>query len=169
LLYNLRYCTLTQVIPSKHVPGELSVVALFEIQKDTEPFKICNMDENPEMVDIPESELNNLIPHVRDHVKKFVVPHVKNDNEKIYSIPVTDVNGSNIKFYVNTTNDKNQSNCKYTPGDMIIRTKRVIEVGEELNESNCEFIPGFMTIKTTRLIKEGEELMLFYEMPDIDV
>ena len=91
------------------------------------------------MVDIPESKLNNLIAHVRDHVKKFVVPHVKNDNEKIYSVPVTDVNGSNIKFYVNTTNDENQSNCKYTP--------------------------GYKTIKTTRLIKEGEELMLFYEMP----
>jgi hypothetical protein len=52
---------------------------------------------------------------------------------------------------------------------MFFRTKRVIEVGEELNESNLEFIPGFMRIKTTRLIKEGEELMLFYEMPDIDV
>ena len=113
------------------------------------------------MVDIPESKLNKLIPHVRDHVKKFVVPHVKNDNEKIYPVPMTDLNGSNMKFYVNTTNDENQSNCKYTPGDMIIRTKRVIKVGEELNESNCKFIPGFMTIKTTRLIKEGEELMLF--------
>ena len=126
------------------------------------------MDENPEMVHIPESNLNNRIAHVRDHVKKFVVPHVKNDNEKIYSVPMTDVNGSNIKFYVNTTNGKNQSNCKYTPGDMFFGTKRVIEVGEELNESNFEYIPGFMTIKATRLIKEGEELMLFYEMPDIE-
>ena len=95
------------------------------------------------MVDIPESKLNNLIAQVRDHVKKFVVPHIKNDNEKNYYVPVTDNDGSNIKFYVNTTNDENQSNCKYTP--------------------------GYKTIKTTRLIKEGEELMLFYEMPDIDV
>jgi hypothetical protein len=159
------YCTLTHVLPSKHVPGEVGVFALVEIQKDTEPFKICNMDENPEMVDIPESKLNDLDPRVRDHVKKFVVPHVKNDKEKNYPVPMPDFSDPNMKFYVNTTNDKNQSNCKYTPGDMIIRTKRVIKVGEELNESNCEFIPGFMTIKTTRLIKEGEELMLFYEMP----
>ena len=168
-MYNLMYCTLTHVLPSKHVPGEVGVFALVEIQKDTEPFKICNMDENPEMVDIPVSKLNNLDHCVRDHVKKFVVPHVKNDNEKIYSVPMPDLNEPNMKFYVNTTNDKNQSNCKYTPGDMFFRTKRVIEVGEELSESNLKLIPGFMTIKTTRLIKEGEELMLLYEMPDIDV
>jgi hypothetical protein len=71
-----------------------------------------------------------------------------------------------FKFYVNTTNDKNQSNCKYTPGDMIIRNKQVIKVGEELNESNCDYTPGCITIKTTRLIKEGEELFLSYDMPD---
>jgi hypothetical protein len=162
------YCTLTHVLPSKHVPGEVGVFALVEIQKDTEPFKICNMDENPEMVDIPDSKLNNLDPRVRDHVNKCVVPHVKNDNEKIYPVPMPDLNEPNMKLYVNTTNDKNQSNCKYTPGDMFFRSKRDIEVGEEINLSNLEYIPGFMTIKTKRLTKEGEELMLFYEMPDIE-
>ena len=127
------------------------------------------MDENLEMVDIPESKLNDLDPCVRDHVKKFFVPHVKNDHEKIYPVPMPDLKEPNMKLYVNTTNDKNQSNCKYTPGDMFFRTTRDIKVGEELNLSNLKYIPGFMTIKTTRLIKEGEELMLLYEMPDIDV
>jgi hypothetical protein len=106
------------VLASKHVPGELGVFSLVEIQKDTGSFKSCNMDGNLEMVDIPESKLNDFDPCVRDHVKKFVVPHVKNDNEKIYPVPMTDLNEPNMKFYVNTTNDKNQSNCKYTPGDM---------------------------------------------------
>ena len=124
LLY-LRY-GYVNILASKHVPGELGVFALGEIQKDTEPFKSCKMDENPEMVDIPESKLNNLDPRVRDHVKKFVVPHVKNGNEKIYPVPLPDLNETNMKFYVNTTNDKNQSNCKYTPGDMFFRTTRDI-------------------------------------------
>ena len=69
LLY-LRY-GYVNVLASKHVPGELGVFALVEIQKDTEPFKSCKMDENLDMVNIPESKLNKLIPHVRDHVKIF--------------------------------------------------------------------------------------------------
>jgi hypothetical protein len=30
------------------------------------------LEENPEMVDIPESKLNKHIPHIRDHVKKLL-------------------------------------------------------------------------------------------------
>jgi hypothetical protein len=64
------------------------------------------MNDNLEMVDIPESKLNNPDPCVRYHVKKFVVPHVKKDNEKIYHVPMTDLNEPNMNFSVITTNVK---------------------------------------------------------------
>jgi len=80
------------------------------------------------MVDIPESILNNLIPQLRDHAKKFAVPHITIDNENTYSVSTDDVFTNSIlftsdcarniciKFYVNTTSDEILSNCKYTPG-----------------------------------------------------
>jgi hypothetical protein len=154
LMYNL-----TRIVPKNR--NELSVVALVEIQKDTEPFKVNNM-ENPENVYITESTLNDLDPRVSDHVKKFVRPFVMND-EKHYHVPRFYLKGEYMVFYVNTTNDESQSNCKYTPG--AFTTKRGIKAGEVLNDSNCKYTPAYMTIKTTKLIKEGEELLLFYDMP----
>jgi len=148
---------LTHIVPKNR--NELSVVALVEIQKDTEPFKLGNM-ENPENVFMKESELNDLDPRVSDHVKKFVCPFVMND-EKLYHVPRFYLKDKYIVFYVNTTNDESQSNCKYTPG--AFATTRVIEAGEELDDSNCKYTPAYMTIKTTRLIKEGEELLLLYD------
>ena len=157
LMYNL-----THIVPNNR--NELCVVALVDIQKYTEPFKISNM-ENPENVYIPESTLNDLNPCVSDHVKKFVVPKLfNNNNEKIYHVPRFYFKGEYIVFYVHTTNDESQSNCKYTPGEFT--TKRDIKAGEELDDSNCKYTPAYMTIKTTKLIKEGEELLLFYDMPD---
>ena len=152
LMYNL-----TRIEPKNR--NELGVVALVEIQKDTEPFKISNMD-NPDNVYITESTLNCLYPRVSDHVKKFVLPFVMND-EKLYHVPRFYLKGEYIVFYVNTTNDESQSNCKYTPG--AFASTKVIEAGEELDDSNCKYTPAYMTIKTTRLIKEGEELLLLYD------
>ena len=154
LMYNL-----TRIVPNNR--NELSVVALVEIQKDTEPFKVNNM-ENPENVYITESTLNDLDPRVSDHVKKFVRSFVMND-EKHYHVPRFYLKGEYIVFDVNTTNDESQSNCKYTPG--AFATTRLIKAGEALNDSNCKYTPAYMTIKTTKLIKEGEELLLFYDMP----
>ena len=97
-----------------------------------------------EMVNIRESELHTIPPHVSDFVKKFVTPHVTNDGEKVYPISVNDLRGTNNKFFVETTSDANQSNCKYMPG------------------------PGDITIEPTKSIKPGDELLLFYELPKDD-
>ena len=94
------------------------------------------------MVNIHESELHTIPPHVSDFVKKFVTPHVTNDGEKVYPISVNDLRGTNQKFFVKTTSDANQSNCKFVPG------------------------PGDMTIETTKVIEPGDELLLFYELPN---
>ena len=125
-MYNL-----THIVPKNW--NKLSVVALVEIQKDTEPFKVSNM-ENPDNVYITESTLNNLNPCVSDHVRKFVRAFVMND-EKLYHVPHFYLKGEYIVFYVNTTNDESQSNCKYTPG--AFATTRLIKPGEELDDSNC--------------------------------
>ena len=97
-----------------------------------------------EMVNIRESELHTILPHVRDFVKKFVTPHVTNDGEKVYRISVNDLRGTNLIFAVKTTSDANQSNCKFMPG------------------------PGDMTIETTKVIEPGDELLLFYKLPNYD-
>ena len=96
------------------------------------------------MVNIRESELHTILPHVRDFVKKFVTPHVTNDGEKVYRISVNDLRGTNLIFAVKTTSDANQSNCKFMPG------------------------PGDMTIETTKVIEPGDELLLFYKLPNYD-
>ena len=125
---NLMHTDLTDLIPSNHVLGQLCVVAMVEIQEERDPFEQWFIIDNLEMVDIPESILNNLIPQLRDHVKKFVVPHITNDNENTCSVSTDDVFTNSflftsdcarnicIKFYVNTTSDEILSNCKYTPG-----------------------------------------------------
>ena len=100
--------------------------------------------QGSEMVNIRESELHTILPHVRDFVKKFVIPHVTNDGEKVYPISVNDLRGTNLIFAVKTTSDANQSNCKLMPG------------------------PGDMTIETTKVIEPGDELLLFYELPNYD-
>ena len=94
------------------------------------------------MVNIRESKLHTIAPHVRDFVKKFVIPHVTNDGEKVYPISVNDLRGTNQKFFVKTTSDANQSNCKIMPG------------------------LGDITILSTKDIEPGEELLLFYELPN---
>ena len=129
----------TDLIMSTHVPGEVGVAAIRDIPNETDPFIVCNIPNNPEMVNIRESSLQNIPKQVIDHVKKFVTPHVTNDGEKVYPISENDLYGNKTKFYVKTTSDANQSNCKYMPG------------------------PGDMAMKTTRLIKTGDELLLFYE------
>jgi hypothetical protein len=63
--------------------NELGVVALVDIQKDTEPFKLSNM-ENLKHVFMKEIELNNLHLCVREHVKNFVFERKKNDNFYAY-------------------------------------------------------------------------------------
>ena len=100
--------------------------------------------QGSEMVNIRESQLHTILPHVRDFVKKFVIPHVTNDGEKVYPISVNDLRGTNQIFFVKTTSDANQSNCKFVPG------------------------PGDMTIETTKVIEPGDELLLFYELPNYD-
>ena len=132
------------MISSIHDPGEIGIAAMRDIPNDTDPFILCNTPKNLEMVNIRESSLHKIPEHVRDHVKKFVIPHVTNDGEKEYPINVIDIYGTNMKFCVKTTSDANQSNCKYTQG------------------------PGYTTIKTTRLIKTGDELLLFNELLNYD-
>ena len=139
LLYNLKNHVYAQQFISIHVPGEVGIVAIRDIPNETDPFILCNIPKNPEVINIRQSSLVGI---VSDHVKKFITPHITIDGEKEYPINVIDLQGANIKFYVKTTNDANQSNCKYTQG------------------------PGYMTIMTTRLIKKGDEMLLFYEMPN---
>ena len=132
------------MISSIQVPGDVGIGAMRDIPNDTDPFIFCNVPKNPEMVYIRESSLHKLPDHVRDHVKKFIIPHVTNDGEKEYPISAIDIYGTSMKFCVKTTSDANQSNCKYTQG------------------------PGYTTIKTTRLIETGDELLLFNELPKYD-
>ena len=106
----------TDLIMSTHVPGEVGVAAIRDIPNETDPFVLCNVLKNPEMVNIRESSLHDIPELVSDHVKKFVIPHVTNDGEKEYPISLIDLEGTNIKFYVKTTSDASQSNCKYMPG-----------------------------------------------------
>jgi|APGre2960657468_1045069.scaffolds.fasta_scaffold52053_2 hypothetical protein len=140
LLYNLKNHVYAQQFRSIHVPGEVGIVAIRDIPNETDPFILCNIPKNPEVINIRQSSLVGI---VSDHVKKFITPHITIDGEKEYPINVIDLQGANIKFYVKTTNDANQSNCKYTQGPS-----------------------GYMTIMTTRLIKKGDEMLLFYEMPN---
>ena len=140
MLHNLMNHAFTDLIMSTHVPGEVGVAAIRDIPNETDPFVLCNVLKNPEMVNIRESSLHDIPELVSDHVKKFVIPHVTNDGEKVYPISENDLyHTNNIKSGVKTTSDANLSNCKYMPG------------------------PGDMTMKTTRLIKTGDELLLFYE------
>ena len=143
-MYHLTNHVYADLFRSTHVPGEVGVAAIRDIPNETDPFVLCNVLKNPEMVNIRESSLHDIPELVSDHVKKFVIPHVTNDGEKVYPISENDLYGNKTKFYVKTMSDANQSNCKYMPG------------------------PGYMTMKTTRLIKTGDELLLFYELPNDD-
>lgn len=137
LLHHLKNNVYATAFNSKHDLGTIGIVALRDIPNDTDPFTLCNVPDNLDTVNIRESSLHNLGIR-RNHVMKFITPHVTTDGEKEYPINVIDLQYTNIKYHVKTTNNANQSNCKYTQE------------------------PGYMTIKTTRLIKAGDELLLFY-------
>ena len=88
LLYNLMNHVYAGVFNSIHAPGEVGIAAIRDIPNDTDPFVVFNITKNPEMVNIRESSLHNILEQVSDHVKKFVTPHVTSDGEKVYPISV---------------------------------------------------------------------------------
>ena len=95
--------------------------------------------QGSEMVNIHESELHTIPPHVSDFMKKFVTPHVTNDGEKVYPISVNDLRGTNQKFFVKTTSDANQSNLStkdIEPGDELLLFYELPNYDDKLRDDN---------------------------------
>lgn len=125
-LENELYC---RIAPSKIKGAGVGVIAIRDIPKGVNPFKIAGKDCIAyETIKVPIEDIRQLNSGVRKLIKDFIVP-----GKDFYELPKLGMNNLDIGFYMNHSNNPNMElwytkKCPYT----LFKTSRQIKKGEEL-------------------------------------
>ena len=85
----------------------IGVFAITKVPKGIDPFK-TNGKVTDEIVDLSEEEVNSLPQHVQNKIKKFIVPHIRENGvinrtpTRWYGIPEAGLNCLDVSWYMNS-------------------------------------------------------------------
>ena len=115
LLENLKFHTYTKIGLSQAVPGQIGVIAVREIPKGVDPFKLSNVNSilpgKSSLVALSEEEVNGLPPASKELLKSFIIP-----DKGVYRVPKKGPNSFDGSYFLNSAGGRiNASNCRLCP------------------------------------------------------
>ncbi len=135
IIHNLKHDVYCRLGVSKLPDAGVGVIAIRDIPKGVNPFRLPNDRENPahsKSITLTEKDLKHIPGEVVDYFKDFSEPTDNDDGTPIYGLPIYGLNTLDISWYLNHQDHHNLDIQNSDSEFSCFLTNRPIRKGEEL-------------------------------------